>query len=311
MIDPSLGLLEMPERLRVPRLNRLGSAFWLEAMSLYLRRAPGDFGRWRLLRKALPLSQELLQGQRLRTIRTRHGFRMRVNLGDWLGRHVFVAGDYEYGTARLIRSLLKSRDLFVDVGANVGFFTLLGARCVGSRGSVFAFEPLDELRRELLGNVRRNQYTHVTVRGEAVSDRTGVVPYYAAQPNHLGCSSLRRLDQASDIVAVRTVRLDEVLPRERRIRLIKIDVEGAELRVLEGMGDRLASDRPDIVVEITDSYLRGFGDSAEALSRHLSSLGYHMYLIGERGLVEVDPAQPLVAPQFNAFFTMTPRQVTR
>lgn len=292
-------------------LGQVGSTLSLEAISLYLRRAPGSFGRWRLLNWAMPRSRAVLPRNRSRTIRTRHGFRIKVNLGDWLGRHVFVMGDYEPGTARLIRSLLKPGDFFVDVGANVGFFTLLGARCVGSSGLVISFEPLHEVRGVLEQNIRLNRLSNVIVRAEAGSDSASSMPYYSARPDHLGCSSLRRLDEASAVSEVCTVRLDDVLPQNRRVRLLKIDVEGAELRVLEGMRERLVSDRPDIVVEITDSYLRGLGDSEEELIQYLRQMGYLMYLIGEGGLIEIDVERPAVAPQYNAFFTTASPESSR
>src|SRR5262245_28883505 len=101
--------------------NHLGSTVLLEALAYYLRRSPWERGRWRLLNAALPLSRSVLRERRYRTVRTRHGFRLRVNLGDWLGRHVYLTGDYEPQTARLISSLLRPGDLFVDVGANIGF----------------------------------------------------------------------------------------------------------------------------------------------------------------------------------------------
>lgn len=282
------------------------SRLYLESVAFYLRRSPWEMGRWRLILQALPLTRSLMTQKQFRTVRTRHGFRLRVNQGDWLGGHVFLTGDYEPPTAALILKLLKPGDMFVDVGANIGFFTVLGSRAVGPTGRVLAFEPLAAARAELERNIRLNQCRNVVVHDEAVSDRESTNDYYAGPEDHQGISSLRSLSNASAVGQVQTIRLDDRIPTDHVVTLVKIDVEGAEYRVLDGFTERLILDRPDLIIEVTDAYLRELGNSSRTLRARLTSLGYQMYLIDEDRLIPVDTDSPEPAAQYNAFFTTRP-----
>jgi FkbM family methyltransferase len=250
----------------------------------------------------------VMKGQVPRVVRTRHGFRIQVDPGDWLGRHVFVTGDYEPETSRLIAELLPPGGTMIDVGANIGFFSLLAARCVGTSGKVIAFEPLPVTRRHLERNLQLNGMAQVVVRGEAVCDRPGEdITFYEGPRDHRGISSCRPIERASRVHRVRAGRLDDLLPADRRVDLIKIDVEGAECQALDGMARLLRRDHPDVIVEVTDRYLRDLGHSAEALCSRLRGHGYEMYAIGHGGLVPIAGDLSALPGQFNALFTARSR----
>jgi FkbM family methyltransferase len=230
---------------------------------------------------------------------------MRLNLEDWLGRHVFVTGEYEPPTSAVLKALLRPGDVFVDVGANVGYFSLLAARRVGPTGQVVAFEPVALTRGQLAENVQLNRLGSVTVRGEALSDQAGEVEFFVGPTDHRGTSSLRPLAASSERIRVRTVRLDDLeLPGP--VRVVKIDVEGAELLALRGMADTLRQDHPDLIVEVTDSFLRTMGHSVNALCEFVGGLGYRMYVIDHNGLKPLDPLRGDFPGQFNALFTHRP-----
>src|SRR5262249_38224168 len=149
----------------------LPSRLALELLALYLRYSPWERGRWRVLRAALPLARLLQHDKGVRTIMTRHGFRLHVELGDWLGRHVYVTGDYEPTTSRIVAALLQPGNIMVDVGANIGYFSLLASHAVGPCGKVFAFEPLPRTREQLARNLRINRAENVVVFEEAVCNQ--------------------------------------------------------------------------------------------------------------------------------------------
>jgi FkbM family methyltransferase len=236
-------------------------------------------------------------------VRTRHGFRLRVDLADWLGRHVYITGEYERGTSRVIECLLQNGDTFVDIGANIGYFTLLAARCVGTTGRVIAFEPVPHVRSQLVQNIRLNGFVNCSVHEEAIFSRAGVSEFFEGPAEHVGVSSLRRLDVVTETLSVRTAKLDDVLASDARPALIKIDIEGAEYDALEGMHRTLEAHRPDLIVEITEDYLAGLGRSADQLARFLAALGYRMYAMDHNGLVLVNGSAAEWPKQFNAFFT--------
>jgi FkbM family methyltransferase len=279
----------------------------LELLALALRRLPTERLRWRLIPRALLWSRSVLPGNHFRTVSTRHGFRLRVRIGDWLGRHVFVTGEYEPATTRVVKSRLEPGDVFIDIGANIGYFSLLASRLVGAAGRVIAFEPVPQTREELLTNVRLNRAGNVTVRNEAVADSAGEARFFVGPADHRGISSLRSLDDASGVLSVRKARLDDLVPAEVNVGLIKMDVEGAEYLALQGMQERLRRDHPDLVIEVTDSYLRGMGHSAAMLCEFLRGFGYRMYAIEHDRLTLVPDSRTSFPDQFNALFTVRDR----
>jgi FkbM family methyltransferase len=275
----------------------------LELVAFALRRFPSERGRWRVVPAALRWSQTVLPADGCRTVRTRDGFRLRVRLSDWLGRHVYVTGEYEPATAAALRALLGPGDTFIDVGANVGYFSLLASRRVGGAGRVYAFEPVPATHADLLENLRLNHAGNVSARSEALAEAPGEARFFVGPVDHRGTSSLRALDDASEVLTVRKARLDDLLPPGIRVNVMKIDVEGAEYLALQGMRACLRRDRPDLIVEVTDSFLRGLGHSAAELHRYLGALGYRMYAIDHDGLRPIaGPGSPLPS-QFNALFT--------
>jgi FkbM family methyltransferase len=274
----------------------------LPPLAACIRRFPTERGRWRLVPLALRWSQSALPDRYCR-VRTRDGFLLRVHLGDWLGRHVYVTGEYEPATKEVIKALLSPGDTAVDVGANVGYFTLLASSRVGPAGRVYAFEPAPPTRQDLEWNVRLNQAANVVVRAEALADKAGETTFCLGPRDHRGTSSLRSLADGTERLTVATARLDDLLPDGCRVNLIKIDVEGAEYLALLGMRECLKRDHPDLVIEVTDSFLREMGHSAEQLCAELFGLGYNMYIIDHRGLQPVRSPALVPAGQHNALFT--------
>ncbi len=229
---------------------------------------------------------------------------MEVDVSDWLGRHVYVTGEYEPATTKLIKNLLAAGGTFVDIGANVGYFTLLAAKCVGRSGRVFSFEPVPQLRRRLDRNLRLNHLGDCEVYGVAVSNAEGTCEFHVGPCGHSGVSGMRALHDASATITVHTNTLDNMLPADVDVSLVKIDVEGAECHVLEGMQDSLARSQPDIILEITPEYLSGMNRSPGQIEQLLASFGYRPFAIGDMGLQRLDSLNEAGASQFNAYFTV-------
>lgn len=144
---------------------------------------------------------------------------------------------------------LRPGDVFYDVGANVGFFTLLGARLVGEAGRVYAFEPLPDNLQALRRNLSLNDAGQVEVLGVAAAERTGTARLVVTESS-LGA----RLGppEAADGLVVETLALDDAVVGRGLLppSLLKIDVEGAEGAVLRGMRSVLAEHRPIIICEV-------------------------------------------------------------
>jgi FkbM family methyltransferase len=278
----------------------------LASASCYLRRSPVPYGRWRLIKQFLPGLRETGKDLGERVVRTRYGFRYKADLGDWLGQYVYLTGVYEPPTARVIAELLQPGDTFIDVGANSGFFTLLASHRVGPTGQVFSFEPVPSMRKRLLENISLNAMSNISVHDVAVSNTEGVLPLFEGPEGHKGISSLRHIDNSATTIEVKTVPLDAFSDTFSAVSLVKIDVEGAEQLVLEGMSNILKEDHPNVVIEITDDYLQAFGHNAIRLASHLTEMGYRMYAIRAEGLVPMRADQAADDNQFNALFAYAP-----
>lgn len=156
-----------------------------------------------------------------------------------------LVGTYEPEQVARFHEHLTEGATFLDVGAHVGFYTVLGARLVGPAGSVWAFEPEPTNARWLRKHVSANRLDQVEVRELAVSASAGVARFGGGTGTGTG-----RLAEEGDI-QVQTVDLDGFC-HERGVRpdAIKIDVEGAEADVLTGGSDMLAEARPVIFLSV-------------------------------------------------------------
>ena len=217
------------------------------ALRTYGRIAPSGRGAYRLAR----IARRLIPRRRWHAeFATTDGLRFELDLSTYPDC-CMAFGLYELDVARLIRQSLRPDDHFVDGGANIGYFTLLAAQCVGPGGRVDAFEPEPQNRAHLEANLARNGLSHrVHVHAAALSDRAGVAHIHLfrdAGSNH-GCASLFNPDDAiTRSAAVPTLRLDDIL-RGTMPRMIKLDVEGAEPLAIEGMRGLLTTPTPPLVI---------------------------------------------------------------
>jgi FkbM family methyltransferase len=214
--------------------------------------------------------------------------RMAVVPRETINQSLFLYGSFEISETRLIQALLRPGMTFVDVGANIGYYTVIGARLVGPIGQVHCFEPHRGIRAKLQENIARNDFRNVVVHGEAMAESTGSVAFFAsAVDQNQGISSIipGAGRQASE--AVPSVSLDDFvagLAPRRRIDLIKMDIEGAELQVIGGGRRTLAAaDAPAIIFE---------ADELAPVADALRAFGYrikrHHYTL-TRGLELHDP----------------------
>jgi FkbM family methyltransferase len=201
------------------------------------------------------------------------GGRMLVDTTDVTGRVLATSGVWEPGVTAFFRQLVRPGDVVVDVGANIGYFTVLAARLVGPDGHVHAVEPAADTHAALVANVRHNRLGNVTAHAVAAAASTGTATLHRARGVNAGASSLRsdpgpRLGAVSaDAIEVTLLPLAELVPPEHRprLRLVKVDVEGYEADVLEGLAPLLeAGHRPSIVVEMHADLDPGVGGAVAA-----------------------------------------------
>jgi len=163
-----------------------------------------------------------------------------------------LLGTTEPELQRRLSALLEPGQVLFDVGANIGFFSLLGASLVGADGSVYAFDPVPDHAEAIRHNLALNDIRNVTVIEKAVADRADrarlLVP-----PESTGARLDRRAPGPRESsLDVEVVTLDELVDSDviRPPDVVKIDVEGAEVEVVRGMARTLARHRPIVLCEM-------------------------------------------------------------
>ncbi|GGP72492.1 FkbM family methyltransferase [Streptomyces abikoensis] len=243
----------------------------------YVAGAPGASAlstRW--------LNKRLRDQPRQLVTRSRVGARFAVDTQDLIQRYVYMFGVWEPHMTCWLQRRLRSGDTFVDVGANVGYFALVAAGLVGDQGRVVAIEASRAFSEVLLGQVRLNRANAVRVVNAAISDRREELVFALASDRNMGANSIVPYDgPVASTFAIEARPLPEVLlPSEiTNARVIKVDVEGAEGKVVRGMEpmlDRLRDD-VEITVEVTPDRMAKLGDSSEELLAIMAKHGFHAY----------------------------------
>lgn len=190
------------------------------------------------------------------------GCAIQVSLDDYDGWSVYAVGDVDRKITWICERIVRPGDRVIDIGANVGLVTLSLARLVGISGRVWSFEPNPVLADRLAASLSRNDFEHVELHacalGNANTDLCLVVP-----KGHSGRGSVVRsfMNRPCERISVPVRRLADVIPPTvHHLRLLKIDVEGAEPAVFAGSQDLFARTPPDAVLfELND-----VGDSASS-----------------------------------------------
>ena len=197
-----------------------------------------------------------------------------LELNPRTGQH-YLHGDVEPAIQEVLAKRLKPGMVFYDLGANIGFFSLLAARLVGAAGQVFSFEPDAETAERLRRNLTRNGFINATVIEAGVWSTNGAVNFIAADKSSpdRGVGTFVAGENSTAGTPTRCVALDDFVRSAPAPDVIKCDVEGAETEAFRGAEKLLAARHPLILCEmhsdLNDKYLREyfvrFGYSIESV----------------------------------------------
>jgi FkbM family methyltransferase len=195
-----------------------------------------------------------------------------------LGAAVLTTGEYEADMGRTLKKILTPSSVFVDLGANEGYFTVLAGKLVGDGGSVIAIEPQTRLLPVIEKNLSLNGLENVKIVSTAVSDRSGTATLYLLPDLNSGGSSFHRPtryavpEQKTD-----TVTLEQVLTtcNLEKVDLLKVDIEGAEYEALLGSPALFEHHRiKAVALELHPQILAARGKSATDIESFLTKNGY-------------------------------------
>jgi FkbM family methyltransferase len=204
----------------------------------------------------------------------------------------FIFYGFEKKETYFVLSFLDEGDRFIDIGANIGYFTLLAAEKLGPKGKVYAFEPDIETYQNLIKNVELNDFSkYVECYNKGLSDCKESLQFTKYKEGHDAWNSLSKpinLDFVDKIEEIEVYPLDNVMSVEdfKLVKLIKIDVEGWEKFVILGMQSLLKKHKPTLIIEFSDENLFKTGYTSFDLFNLICSLGYDAFEIVEDGLLK-------------------------
>jgi FkbM family methyltransferase len=209
----------------------------------------------------------------------------------WLGGNstidnsIIDTGSWEPKTTDLIKQIVKRNDTVIDIGANIGYFTILFAKLVGNEGAVYAFEPTNKYFKFLKDNVLINELSNVRIFNKGLSDKNGEMEIFIDDS-----SATIHQPIASDIKdkeIIRLMTLDEFVVEHdlKAINFIKIDIDGHEPFVLDGAINSIRIFKPVIILEISHLHYYKAGILAWDFYDKLVFWGFHIYY--EKDLSEI------------------------
>ena len=216
---------------------------------------------------------------------------MKLSLDEWIQQHIYFLGYFDPMGIRFIKNQLYEGEVFIDIGANVGAYSLVASRLVGRSGKVIAFEPVGTIFQRLTENISLNRLTNIIAEKRAVLDNNGMIDIYLSDRQNMGMSSIFHFNSESGkSEKVEAVSMDDYIEKRgiSRISLIKIDIEGSEMLALKGMQRILERFHPKILIELKEETFTNSGYQAKNIIDFLVKAGYNMFIIDEQGNISND-----------------------
>lgn len=273
---------------------------WIRFLaSRALRLYPVEHGKYTILTKYFNRLFSATEPH-VTVFRTSHNFVIEGDLGEFLQSWIYAFGSYELPTVRFIRSYLQRNNVAIDVGAQIGYLTLVMSTSASSTTQVYSFEPEERNIRRFRRNIQLNKLTNVTLLEQAAGQQRGSIRLYLSSDANAGTHSTVFIEgNVSDaFVDIPCTTIDfEVTERGlNRLDLLKIDVEGGEIDVIKGATDTLTRFHPVVITELSDSLQQARGTTCRDFKVTMAEFGYSPFTINNDGSLcpsEFDAAHPM------------------
>lgn len=263
-----MSLFQLPERIYVHVL-----AFFSRRLSFLMT--------YRFALLLYPLHSPFFSGFYLvkKYLHKKYGLKIKLWSKSLIEHRVLFTGMYEKSTNKVLEKYIAAGDVVLEAGANVGTETLLLSRLVGDQGRIYAFEPVPALKSRLEENCALNGLANVSIEQLALGETSGVISFFIADEGftNQGMGSKKPVNQhLKNEISVKQVTLDEYCKKQgiRSLDLIKMDIQGAELDLLQGGDETIRLYRPAIFLEAGEGW-----SSLEDLYAWLNSRNYDVYSV--------------------------------
>jgi FkbM family methyltransferase len=196
--------------------------------------------------------------------------------------YIYHNGYWEKEATTLMQKFIKKGDIVFDVGANIGYYTLIFANTVGDKGRVFAFEPCPRNIRNLENNVRRNSFQNIVIERTALGENSQTMQMYFPCDVQFGAGGFFKARSYLAQQEVGVVTLDDFIKKEgiTRIDFLKLDIEGGEIFALRGMSETLNQKIiRNAFIDIHDTILLRNGYKPQEIKKYMIKYGYTLYKV--------------------------------
>ena len=202
------------------------------------------------------------------------GHRMYIDKDDRvISLELILSGKWEKFEASLFEQNIKPGNIVIDIGAHIGYYTLIAAKRVGPKGKVYAFEPLPKNFELLKKNVEVNGYKNVVLVNKAVSNKNGKSKLFLSNEDNFGDQRIYDPEGNRRSTSIRTIKLDTFFKnKEKRINVIKMDIQGSEVKALTGASEVLRKNKKMKI--LTEFWPRGLYLSGSSGRDYLELLKY-------------------------------------
>lgn len=257
-----------------------------ESVLFYGTRTPYHPGKWRLVEALVQVFklQRYYQGETF-TVK-RQGLLWALKPDCLIQRSLYYLSVFELKETVWLKAQVKPEWVFFDIGANFGYYSMVVCGASQQRAHVYAFEALESNCELIRQNQSLNNFQQLSIFQVALSDREEEIDFYSPPPSCSGVGHIALDASPGHTVKVPATTLDHFVAEHdiQRLDCLKIDVEGAETRVLQGARETLRRFKPLIMIEFFPEGLESLNTSAGELLNLIHDLGYETFRFSNKGL---------------------------
>jgi len=227
-----------------------------------------------------------------------YGVKLKLHLKNDVDKRLFLYG-FEKDIIRCFRKLIKKDDVVLDIGANIGIYSLIASESIGKIGRIYAFEPANIAYSSLLYNIKLNRIDNIYPIKAGVSDHSGRAIFNICHDdayNSLGEAPLKQIIK-SETIDLMSIDDFVINYKIAKVNVIKVDTEGAEYLVFKGAHKTLNKHKPILFFEHNPIVTKGFSNSTHDLIELIRFHGYELFEIKNGNLVRIEKDSTIIASE--------------